>query len=542
MDNKPIYVFGHKNPDTDSVCAAISFSYLKKKLGYNTIPAILGNINQETKYALSYFGFKVPYHLNDVKTQLRDINYHKNCYIDKNSTIKDAFDFMNKYSLTGLSVVENRNKYYGYISLKEIACEVINGDIHKINTSYGNIISILKGTNILKIHKEISGNVLVSTFQSNAITNKMEFDNTDILITDDREDIIEYAISKKVKLIILVSSVNISKELLKKAKENRVNIISTPYNSYEAGKLISLSNYIKNFVRSEEDSYTFNEVDYLSDFLDKSKQLKHTNYPIINNRNECSGVLTLTDINQIDRKKVILVDHNDKSQSVDGLEEAEILEIIDHHNLGDIVTKKPINFRSSRCGSCNTIIYEMFLENNVSIPKDLAGIMMSAIISDTLLLTSPTTTDRDKIALEALSKKAGVDYKTYGTSMLKHGMSIKGLKNEELLYRDFKTYKVDDDLIGIGQLLVADIQSIKKKFDELVMLLDETAKHEKYKVLTLFITDFFANKSYCLYNKEAEDIIKNSFNLDKIYEGVMLKGVLSRKVQIAPYIMESLSK
>ena len=542
MDNKPIYVFGHKNPDTDAVCAAISFSYLKKKLGYNTIPAILGNINQETKYALSYFGFKVPYHLNDVKTQLRDINYHKNCYIDKNSTIKDAFDFMNKYSLTGLSVVENRNKYYGYISLKEIACEVINGDIHKINTSYGNIISILKGTNILKIHKEISGNVLVSTFQSNAITNKMEFDNTDILITDDREDIIEYAISKKVKLIILVSSVSISKELLNKAKENRVNIISTPYNSYEAGKLISLSNYIKNFVRSEEDSYTFNEVDYLSDFLDKSKQLKHTNYPIINNRNECSGVLTLTDINQIDRKKVILVDHNDKSQSVDGLEEAEILEIIDHHNLGDIVTKKPINFRSSRCGSCNTIIYEMFLENNVSIPKDLAGIMMSAIISDTLLLTSPTTTDRDKIALEALSKKAGVDYKIYGTSMLKHGMSIKGLKNEELLYRDFKTYKVDDDLIGIGQILVADIQSIKKKFDELVMLLDETAKHEKYKVLTLFITDFFANKSYCLYNKEAEDIIKNSFNLDKIYEGVMLKGVLSRKVQIAPYIMESLSK
>ncbi len=542
MDNKPIYVFGHKNPDTDAVCAAISFAYLKKNLGYNTIPAILGNINQETKYALSYFGFKVPYHLNDVKTQLRDINYHKNCYIDKNSTIKDAFDFMNKYSLTGLSVVENKNKYYGYISLKEIACEVINGDIHKINTSYGNIISILKGTNILKIHKEISGNVLVSTFQSNAITNKMEFDNTDILITDDREDIIEYAISKKVKLIILVSSVSISKELLKKAKENRVNIISTPYNSYEAGKLISLSNYIKNFVRSEEDSYTFNEVDYLSDFLDKSKQLKHTNYPIINNRNECSGVLTLTDINQIDRKKVILVDHNDKSQSVDGLEEAEILEIIDHHNLGDIVTKKPINFRSSRCGSCNTIIYEMFLENNVSIPKDLAGIMMSAIISDTLLLTSPTTTDRDKIALEALSKKAGVDYKTYGTSMLKHGMSIKGLKNEELLYRDFKTYKVDDDLIGIGQILVADIQSIKKKFDELVMLLDEIAKHEKYKVLTLFITDFFANKSYCLYNKDGEDIIKNSFNLDKIYEGVMLKGVLSRKVQIAPYIMESLSK
>ena len=164
---------------------------------------------------------------------------------------------------------------------------------------------------------------------------------------------------------------------------------------------------------------------------------------------------------------------------------------------------------------------------------------MSAIISDTLLLTSPTTTDRDRIALEELSKIANVDYKTYGTSMLKHGMSIKGFKNEELLYRDFKTYKVDDDQIGIGQILVADIKTIKKKFDDIVVLLNEIAKHEDYKVLTLFVTDFFENKSYCLYNIGAEEIIKDSFNLDKVYEGVMLKGVVSRKVQIAPYIMES---
>lgn len=542
MDSKPIYVFGHKNPDTDSVCAAISFSYLKKKLGYNTIPAILGNINQETKYALSYFGFKVPYHLNDVKIQLRDISYHKNCFIDKNSTIKDAFDYINKYSLTGVSVVENKNKYFGYVSLKEIACEVINGDFHVINTSYGNIISLLKGTNILKFNKEIFGKVLVTTFQSDTFIDKVELFDDSILITSDRKDIIEYAINSKVKLIIIVSSLEIDKSLIKKAKENRVNIISTPYNSYEASKLISLSNYIKNFIRSEEDSVTFNEVDYLSDFLEKSKQLKHTNYPIINNRNECSGLLTLTDVNNIDKKKVILVDHNSMSQSVDGLEEAEILEIIDHHNLGDIVTKKPINFRSAICGCCNTIIYEMYKENNIEIPQNIAGIMMSAIISDTLLLTSPTTTQRDIDALEALSKLAKVDYKTYGTSMLKHGMSIKGLKNEDILYRDFKTYKVDDNEIGIGQILVADIKSVKNKFDELIELLNETAKREKYKVLTLFITDFFDNKSYCLYNKDAEEIIKTSFNLDKIYEGVMLKGILSRKIQIAPYIMESLSK
>ena len=542
MDKERVYVFGHKNPDTDSVCAAISFSYLKKQLGYNTVPAVLGNINQETKYALDYFDFKIPYHLNDVKIQLKDISYHKNSYVDKNSTIKDAFDYMNKYSLTGISVVENKNKYFGYISLKEIACEVINGNFHLIDTSYGNILSILKGEKVLKFDKEIKGNVLVSAYQTDTFIDKVDLKDTDILITGDRENIIEYAIESKVKLIILVSSFKINNEIIKKARNNRINIISTPYNSYEVGKLISLSNYIKNFVRSEEESVTFNEVDYLSDFLEKSKQLRHTNYPIINSKNECSGLLTLTDVNHINRKKVILVDHNNMSQSVDGLEEAEILEIIDHHNIGDIITKKPINFRNSSCGCCNTIIYEMYKENNVKIPADIAGLMMSAIISDTLLLTSPTTTNRDREALENLSKIAKVDYKEYGTEMLKHGMSVKGLSIEELLYRDFKTYKVDENLIGIGQILIADIQTIKKKYNEIVKLLNEISKKEKYRVITLFVTDFFENKSYCLYNSEAEDIIKLSFNLNEVYEGVMLKGVLSRKIQIAPYIMDSLSK
>ena len=212
------------------------------------------------------------------------------------------------------------------------------------------------------------------------------------------------------------------------------------------------------------------------------------------------------------------------------------------YNIGDIVTKKPINFRNSSCGSVCTMIYEMFNESKVLVPRNIAGLLMSAIISDTLLLTSPTTTQRDIDAVKKLAKIARINYKTYGINMLKQGMSIKGLKNEELLYRDFKTYRVDDDVIGIGQILVSDIEDIKKKFNELSIFLDEESKKYNYKVLSLFITDFFDNKSYCLYNKNSEDIIKNSFNLDKIYEGVVLSGVLSRKVQIVPYIMGSLEK
>lgn len=541
MNGKVTYIFGHKNPDTDSICASIALSYLKNKLGFNTVASTLGNLNPETKYALNYFNVKEPYHLNDVKLQLKDVAYHKGCFIDKNVPIKDAFDYMNKYSLTGIPVVENKNKYYGYVSLKEVAREIITGDFHKINTSYGNLISVLKGTPVLKFDKEISGNVLAATYAKATFIERVTLDNSYILVIGDRTAILDYAIESKVKLIIVIAGIELSQELLQKAKKNKVNIISTPLSSYEVGKLISFSNYIKDIMRKEE-SITFNELDYLSDFIEESKKLKHTNYPILNSKNECKGLLTLTDTNEVDKKQVILVDHNNSSQSVDGLEEAEILEVIDHHNIGDINTKKPINFRNAGVGSVNTIIYDLYKENNIKIPKDIAGLMASAIISDTLLLTSPTTTIRDTDALINLSKIAKIKYKKYGVELLKQGMTIKGLTNEDILHKDFKTYKVNDKMIGIGQILTADFESMNKKINGLVNYLDEVSKNENIEVVTLFVTDIFENVSYCLYNRSAEEIIKNSFDLKEAYEGVPLRNIVSRKIQIAPYIMDAVEK
>lgn len=541
MNEKLTYIFGHKNPDTDSICGAISLSYLKNKLGMNTIPSTLGNLNSETKYALECFKVKEPFHLNDVKLQIKDVSYHKNCFIDKNVPIKDAFDYMNKYSLTGIPVVENKNKYYGYVSLKEVAKEIISGDFHKINTSYGNLISTLNGEKILKFDKEITGNVLVATYAKETFLEKVELDNTYIVVVGDRKTILDYAINSKVKLIILIQSVNISDDLLKKAKKNKVNIIRTPFSSYEVAKTISFSNYIKDILRKEE-SVTFNELDYLSDFIETTKKLKHTNYPILNNRNECKGLLTLTDTNDVDKKQVILVDHNNYSQSVDGLEEAEILEVIDHHNIGDINTKRPINFRNAGVGSVNTIIYDLYKENNIKVPKNIAGLMASAIISDTLLLTSPTTTIRDIDALIELSKIAKIKYKKYGTELLKQGMSIKGLTNYAMLHKDFKTYKINDSVIGIGQLLTSDYDLIQKKMSSIVKYLDEVSETENMRVVALFITDIFENQSYCIYNTASKEIIKNSFDLKEVYEGVALKNILSRKMQIAPYIMDTIEK
>ena len=541
MNERLTYIFGHKNPDTDSVCAAIALSYLKNKQGMNTTPAVLGTINNETKYALDKFGYKHIYRLNDVKLQIKDVDYHRNCYIDKNLSIKDAFDYMNKYSLTGIPVVENKNSYYGYVSLKEISKEIINGDYHVIDTSYGNILNIIKGEKLLKYDKEITGTVLAATYGHSTFLERVTLTNEHILVIGDRRAILDYAINCKVKLIILVANSEITPELLQKAKKNKVNIIKTSLNSYEVNKLLSLSNYIKNIIRPEG-SHTFNEVDYLSDFYEKSRTLKHTNYPILTRKNECKGLLTLTDTNNVNKKQVILVDHNNFSQSVDGLDEAEIMEIIDHLNIGNVVTKKPINFRNSRTGSVSTIVYDMYNEASITIPKNVAGLLASAIISDTLLLTSPTTTQRDIDALKNLSKIAEIDYETYGKELLVKGMSIKGLSCEAILHKDFKTYKVDEEMIGIGQILTTDFSTLKKKLNEMVDYLNTTATKEGYKVLTLFVTDIFDNISYCIYNDQADDVLMQGFKLEKIYQGIPLQGVVSRKIQIVPNIMEVLDR
>lgn len=541
MNNKEIYVFGHKNPDTDSICGAIALSYLQNSLGMNTIPAALGNINKETKYALDYFKIKEPKHLNNVKLQIKDVNYHKNCFLNKDLSIKEVIDYLNINSLTGVPLVESKNKYYGYVSLKEISREIINGDYHKINTSYDNLIKILKGTRVLKFNDEINGEVKAATFAKETFVNNVLLDESSILIVGDRKTILEYAIDNRVKLIVVVANSDLTNEVINDARKNKINIISTPLSSYEVSKIISLSNYI-NLVIRKEGSVTVNESDYLSDFVELSKSLKHTNYPVIGLKNECIGMLTIADCNNTVKKQVILVDHNDANQSVDGLEEAEILSVVDHHNIGDIVTKKPINFRNSSSGSVNTIIFDLYKENDVKIPFNIAGLMASAIISDTLLLTSPTTTEKDRFALSELSKIAKINYKKFGSELLKNGMSIKGLSNEQLLYRDFKTYKVNDELMGIGQILVPNFISIGNKVDSIVKYLDEESVKEKYKVLTLFVVDIFEKKSYVIYNTSSERIIRDSFRLDNIYEGVELKNIISRKSQIVPYIMDTLEK
>ena len=538
---KNIFIFCHKNPDTDSVSAAINLSYLKNQLGLNTEPRILGDINSETKFALNYFNVETPEYLNDVKVKIKDIKYHKDFYIKNTSSIYDTYQFMNSKNITGIPIVDDKNMFVGYVSLKEIAHTMISNTTNYLNTTFDNIVSTLKSLNYIKITNEINGKIVAATFDDNTFINNVKLDEESILIVGDRLKIIDYAISSKVKLIILIGNQRLNPEQLIVAKNNNINIICTPYTSFETSKLLGLTNKITTIKRNEN-CVCLNREDYMTDFIEISNKTKHTNYPIVSKSGKCHGMLRLIDTNEYEKNKVILVDHNDAKQSVDGLEEAEILEIVDHHNIGDISTNSPINFRNMIVGSVNTILYYLYKENNIEIPNYVAGLMISGIISDTVLLNSPTTTLQDKYVLNELSNQINIDYNDYGMKLLKSGMSIEGYKTEDIIYRDYKTYTIDDKTFSVGQVLTVDYNDFINDIPKYVDSLNKISLKNGYTISTLYITNILTKNSMIIFNENGKHIIEDAYNIKDAKEGIIIDGILSRKKQIVPFIMEALKR
>ena len=284
-----------------------------------------------------------------------------------------------------------------------------------------------------------------------------------------------------------------------------------------------------------------NELDFRTDFMDLAEKTGHTNYPVVNTKKQCLGLLRVTTASDYEKKRVILVDHNNLDQSIMGIEEAEIVEIIDHHNLGAIGTSKPINFRSMTVGCTSTILYYMYKEEKIPIPKNIAGLMVSAILSDTMILKSPTTTEKDITAANALAKIAGIDINKYGIEMIKAGSSIKGMSIDDIIFQDLKSYTVGHTMLGISQVMTLDFDEIKKDMEKYIARLDEIAKGQ-YNVIVIFITDVIKNGSYMIYNTDSEELLKEAYDLDGIYEGMYLDKIVSRKKQMLPNLMDTLEK
>ena len=501
----------------------------------------LGDINNETKYALDYFNVDEPKYLNDVKLQIKNVNYVKDYFINEKKSLYDGFNYMNEYNIGILPVCDDENKFTGLVTLKDIAKYQLSDNLNGLCTSYDNLLKTLNAKEILRFDEEFDINILAASFKSTTFIERVDVNENTGLIVGDRHSIIEYAIENNAKIIILTNSSWVKDEHLELAREKIVNIIKTEYDTFTTSRKIWLANYLYTQKMNIE-TVCFTEDEDIDDVIDKCKKFKYSNYPILNKKNKCLGLLRLSDINDVNKKKVILVDHNEESQSVDGLKEAEIVEIIDHHKIGTLGTSMPINFRNMPVGSSNTIIYLMYRENGVIIPKELAGMMLSGIISDTLLFRSPTTTELDKEIANSLAKIAGVDLEEYGMSMLKAGSSLKGKTKEDVLFTDFKNFSIDGKKIGIGQITTFDISQIENVKDEYVELINKTAKNNEYYIVALFVTDVISNGSYIYYNDNSKEIFEIGFDIKELHQGYYIENCVSRKKQIIPKIIDVLEK
>lgn len=534
-----LYVFGHINPDTDSVCAAITLANLKRMEGMNAEERVLGNINKETKYVLDYFKVKEPKYLNDTKLRIKDLNYRHNYYINENASIEDTYNYMLNKNTTGVPIVDSNKKFLNIITSKDILNKSLGLNDAELYTSYQNILNTLNGEVVVKVDDEIKGVVTAAAFAHETFENVKELTNEDILIVGDRHYIIDLAIKSKVKLIIIVGGNIPKKEHIKEAKKNKVNIIKTNMNTFETARVILNSNYIKKIIDKEAE-YILYEKDYYDDFISWSKDLQIDNYPVLDKNGICKGLLRKSELSGSNKRKVVLVDHNEIEQSAIGLEEAEIVEIVDHHKIGRVSTTHPINFRNMIVGSTNTIIYSMYKEKGVKIDKTMAGLMLAGIISDTLLLKSPTTTDMDIKAVKELNKIVKLNVEKFGLEMFKSGSSLEGMTYEEVLEMDSKTFKSGDEEFTISQAFTLDIDNILKDKDNYLMEMDKLMKETGVKRFIFAVTDIIKNGSYILYDSKSEDVVKKAFNIKKVEEGVFLKDVVSRKKQIVPAVLDAI--
>ena len=476
-----LLVFGHKNPDTDSICSAISLAHLKNELGVEATPYALGEVRKEAQYALDYFGVKAPKVLEDVKIQVKDLSYDKVKSLKPSDSVLNAYNTMIEKGTKTLPVVSVDGKFEGIITMVEIAKSLMYQHFRKVNIPLENVCYNLKGEVLVQCNDVFDGRVTTLSYGMEEIMNLLS--EGDIAIVGNRYDIIEYAIDTKVSLLILTGKATLNEELTALAKANGVTVISVDVDTYTASNLINQCAEIEDII-TRENLVLFNENDYVDDVKETMLSTNFRAYPVVDDNSKFLGLISRRHLLNPTKKNVVLVDHNEFAQSADGIEQANIVEIVDHHKIGGISTDLPISVRVSPVGCCSTIIYNLYKENNVEVPKHIAGLLLSAILSDTLIFKSPTTTELE--------------------------------------------FNMSGNRVGIGQVMTLDIDSILNKKDEYLSYINGT----DYDMLVLAITDIIKEGSYLLY-KANDSVISEAFNVDA-NQGVFAEGVVSRKKQLVP--------
>lgn len=543
--NETIYITGHKNPDSDSICSALAYAEYKNGNGnINAIPIRLGKINRETKFILDYFGVEAPKALDTIRLSVEDLDFDKIAPITPDISFRMALELMKKNNLNSIPVVGDKEELLGIVTISDIIQAYIdvwdNTILGKSKASIDNIIDTLSAKPIYipnKI-KEFNGKLLVLAMEPNTVSNYIDKD--DIVICGNRKDIQNSALEKDISLMIVTGNLDVEDDIIKKAKSKNIAIISTPHDTFTTSRLIPQSIPV-DYVMTKENLVLFDLDDLVDDVKAKMSQTRYRSYPVTDNTNRVVGLISRYHLISSKKKKIILVDHNERSQSIDGLEEAEILEIIDHHRVADVFTGTPIYFRNEPVGSTATVIASIFFENGRRPSKKIAGILAAAIISDTLLFKSPTATKTDKVMLKRLEKIANLNVKEFAMEMFKEGTSLIGKTPDQLLSEDFKVFTIDENKIGIAQVYTMDPESLKDMKADLLSLMQRRIETEGYTTFILMLTDIFEQASEMIVVGDNKELIAKSFGKEIKNNSFYAKDVLSRKKQVVPPITSAIT-
>lgn len=546
-EKKKVWVVGHKNPDTDSICAAIAYANLKNQADGNRYEAKrAGELNEETKYVLDTFGVKSPGLITDVGAQVKDIEIRKTPGVSGKISLKRAWEMMKEQNVVTLPVTDKENNLEGLIITGDIATSYMdvydNSILSRAKTQYQNIVDTLDGTMLCGNEHAyfMKGKVVVGS--ANPETMEQFLEDDDLVIMGNRYDAQICALESNASCIVIAGSPQVPKTIVKMAEEKHCVLITTDYDTYTAARLINQSMPIKFFMRREQ-LVTFETEEYIDEVREIMSKEKHRDFPVLDEDGKYIGMISRRNLLNMKKKQLILVDHNEKTQAVDGIGGADILEIIDHHRIGSLETISPVFFRNQPLGCTATIIYQMYQEQKVAIDKKVAGLLCSAILSDTLMYRSPTCTPLDKAVAEELAQIADINIEEHAKAMFQAGSDFGSKTPEEIFYQDFKTFSQDGVEFGVGQLSAMTQEELEQVRDKLLPYLRDVLVERKIEMVFVMLTNIIEETTYLICaGEKADDLVEKAYHVHKEGDYHVLKGVVSRKKQLIPMFMSAMQE
>ncbi|WP_297779919.1 putative manganese-dependent inorganic diphosphatase [Blautia sp.] len=543
-----IYIIGHKNPDTDSICSAIAYADIKNRLnsGKKYAAKRAGQINEETEYVLKRFGVEAPGYLSDVGTQVKDMEIRETPGVPNNISIKDAWSIMKKSSAVTLPITKEDGQLEGLITTGDIANSYMDAHdnyfLSNARTQYRSIANTVEGTVVTgNPHGYfIRGKVVIGAAHPNKLGEFLE--EEDLVILGDRYEDHLCAIEQNVSCMIVCNNAEVSHDIVEAAERNQCVVIQSSLDTFTVARLINQSIPVKHIMK-KENLITFQTDDFTDNIKDIMVKTRHRAFPVVNKHGKYIGTVSRRNLLGMKKKQLILVDHNEKTQAVDNIDAAEILEIIDHHRLGSLETLQPIMFRNQPVGCTATIMYQMYTEKALEISPAIAGLLCSAIISDTLMFRSPTCTSADKMAAGALALIAGINIEEHAKEMFTAGSNLRGKTAEVIFYQDFKRFTADTVNFGVGQISSMNAEELADLKQRLIPFMQHECGKNGISMVFFMLTNILEECSEIIcYGEGSGRLVEEAFEVKEAQGGYILPGVVSRKKQLIPAFIGTLQQ